>query len=74
MKKIKLGLAIILALYSVKMAFDALIVIANTTGVVEGSEFGMLITLAHQLGQVMLWLALYSLWRLVPAEEYEVKT
>lgn len=32
-----------------------------TSGLVQGSEFGMLITLANELSLVIIWLALYAL-------------
>lgn len=35
-----------------------------TTGVVTGSEFGLLISLVHGLGAFMVWTMLYALWRL----------
>jgi hypothetical protein len=43
------------------MVFEGFTVFVNTSGLVQGSEFGMLITLAHQLSLVMVWLALFAL-------------
>ncbi len=66
MKKIKNILAIALALLSTYMLFNGATIFVNTSGMVQGSEFGMLITLANQVSLLMLWLALFALWRLVP--------
>lgn len=66
MYMIKSLLAIALGILSVFMAFNGALIFMNTSGVVQSSEFGLLITLANQLSLVMLWLALFSLWRLVP--------
>ncbi len=66
MKKIKTGIAVTLAVLSAYMLVNGLSIFVNTSGVVQGSEFGMLITLANQLSLLMLWLALFALWRLVP--------
>jgi len=43
------------------MVFNGLLIFLGTTGQVQGSEFGMLITLANQLSIIMLWLALVAL-------------
>ena len=66
MQKIKNVLAVALALLSTYMVFNGAIIFVNTSGMVQGSEFGMLITLANQISLLMLWLALFALWRLVP--------
>lgn len=47
--------------FSVYMVFDGFLTFLSTSGRVQGSEFGMLITLANQLGLVMMWLALFAL-------------
>lgn len=60
-KTIKNVLAWALGLLSIYMIINGLIVFTNTSGVVQGSEFGMLITLANQMSLVMVWLALFSL-------------
>jgi hypothetical protein len=38
-------------------------VVVGTTGQVMGSDFGMLITVAHCLGMVLMWLATWSAWQ-----------
>ena len=68
-KKIKSVIAIALALLSAYMVLNGLTIFVNTSGVVQGSEFGMLITLANQISLLMLWLSLFALWRLVPSEQ-----
>lgn len=56
----------VLGLLSAYMIFDGVILFLGTSGRVQGSEFGMLITLANQISLVMLWLALFALWNLLP--------
>lgn len=68
MRLIKTLFCIALALLSIFMAFNGVLIFTSTSGVVQGSEFGMLITLANQLSLVMLWLALFALWRLMPTQ------
>lgn len=67
MQKIKNILAVALALLSLYMLFNGTSIFLNTSGMVQGSEFGMLITLANQVSLLMIWLALFALWRLVPS-------
>ncbi|GAB1411485.1 MAG: hypothetical protein HKUEN07_01380 [Rhodocyclaceae bacterium] len=69
MKKLRTAIAIALALLSAYMVFNGLTIFVNTSGVVQGSEFGMLITLANQISLLMLWLSLFAFWRLVPSAE-----
>jgi hypothetical protein len=69
MKKIKNALAFGLALLSTYMVLNGLTIYVNTSGVVEGSEFGMLITLVNQISLLMLWLSLFAFWRLTPSGE-----
>jgi hypothetical protein len=66
MRRIKPVLAVALALLSAYMLFNGFTIFVNTSGVVQGSEFGMLITLANQVSLLMLWLALFALWSLAP--------
>jgi hypothetical protein len=47
------------------MVLNDITIFVNTSGVVQGSEFGMLITLANQISLLMLWLSLFAFWRLV---------
>lgn len=63
--KLRLALDGALGLLSVFMIYDRLLVYSRTSGYVQGSEFGMLITLANQLSLVMLWLALFALRTMV---------
>lgn len=69
MKKVKNVIAVALALLSAYMILNGLTIFVNTSGVVQGSEFGMLITLANQISLLMLWLSLFALWRLAPSGE-----
>jgi hypothetical protein len=48
------------------MVFDGALIFLSTSGRVQGSEFGMLITLAHQVSLVMVWLALFALRAILP--------
>jgi len=65
-KNAKLVLSWLLRALSVYLVYDGAVVFWSTNGYVQGSEFGMLITLANQLSLVMVWLALYALWTLAP--------
>lgn len=67
MKNIKTYLGWALGILSAYMAVNGLIIFYNTSGPVQGSEFGMLITLANQLSLVMVWLALFALWTTMTA-------
>lgn len=53
-----------LSLFSVYLFLQGFITANATSGVVSGSEFGMLITLVNQAGLLMMWLALFAGWRL----------
>lgn len=67
MKNVKKIFGWALGLLSAYMVFNGLVIFANTSGVVQGSEFGMLITLANQISLVMVWLALFALRSLLPS-------
>lgn len=67
MKNVKTALGWALGLLSAYMAFNGLVIFVNTLGVVQGSEFGMLITIANQISLVMAWLALFALRSLLPS-------
>jgi len=54
-----------LALLSVYMIYNGIIIFINTSGFVQGSEFGMLITLVNQISLVMVWLALFAVHSLL---------
>lgn len=64
MEKIKSILAKALAILSVYMLYKGAVIFANTSGLVQSTEFGMLITLVNQISLLMLWLALFALWKL----------
>lgn len=66
MKNIKTILTWALGFLSAYMVFNGFAIFINTSGIVQGSEFGMLITLANQLSLVMIWLALFALRSLLP--------
>lgn len=40
-----------------------------TMGFVQGTEFGMLITLVSGMGMFMVWLAIFTLWRTLDDEK-----
>lgn len=69
MKNITKILGWALGLLSAYMVFNGFVIFVNTSGVVQGSEFGMLITLANQISLVMVWLALFALRSLLPGAE-----
>lgn len=49
------------ALFSILMILNGLTTWFNTSGYVQGSEFGMLITIANRIGLLFIWLALFAL-------------
>ena len=49
--------AVFLALTSIVMLYQGLIIAYHTTGLVRGGEFQMLITLSNQFAYFMIWLA-----------------
>lgn len=51
----------LLVLFSALMLWHGLTVDLATSGEVEGSSFGMLITIANELAAFMVWLGLLSL-------------
>jgi hypothetical protein len=63
LKKIAAG---VLAAYSVYLLWKAFLVVVATGGLVQGSEFSMLITLANLFGLFLVWVVLYTFWRLLP--------
>lgn len=64
---LRTGLSIALAFLSVLMIVDGALTYAAMQGVVQGSEFGMLLTLTGKISPIMLWLALFALRWLVVA-------
>lgn len=51
-------------LLGIYMVLDGIDVMIGTSGVVRGSEFGMMITLASQISQIVLMVGLFSLRKL----------
>lgn len=49
------------ALFSIVMILNGLTTWFNTSGLVQGSEFGMLITITNRIGLLFIWLALFAL-------------
>ena len=60
MKLVKKVIDVVLALLSAYMLYHSLIIVSLTSGVVQGTEFSMLITLVNMFGLVTGWLALYA--------------
>lgn len=60
-------IAAVLILLSVMLGLTSVNTFIWTLGVVQGSEFGMLIKLSGQLGLLMAWLAVFGLWRMMPS-------
>lgn len=54
----------ILAIFSAWCLVSGLGVALGTSGQVSGSEFGMLITIAHLLSLMLSWLTLWGVWHL----------
>lgn len=69
MKYIKRFIGLTLGILSAYMVLNGFTIFQNTSGVVQGSEFGMLITLANQMSLTMIWLALFALWSLLPGSQ-----
>lgn len=71
MKGMKLTLGTLLGIVSAWLVLNGVSVTLQTMGQVTGSEFGMLITLANLAANVILWLGLFGLWSVIPAETLE---
>lgn len=69
MKKFKTIIAVALALLSAYMALKGLAIFFHTSGFAQGSEFGILVTLANQVSLLMIWFSLFAFWKLVPSGE-----
>lgn len=65
-------LAFLLALLSINLIWQGANEVTATMGLVQGSEFGMLITLANQLGGVRVWLGTFALWLLTQPDRKSV--
>ena len=50
-----------LGLLGAFMVYDGCLIFTGTSGYVQGSEFGMLLTIANILSLVILWLGLFTL-------------
>lgn len=59
----------ILGLYSLYLLWKGFLVVTATSGMVQGTEFTMLITLANLFGLFLIWVALFTLWRLIPGKK-----
>ena len=67
MKGMKLTLGVLLGIVSAWLVLNGVSVTLQTMGRVTGSEFGMLITLGNLAANIVLWLGLFGLWFLIPA-------
>ncbi len=67
MKELKIIIGTLLAIASVWLIFNGLMIVVQTMGRVSSSEFAMLITLASVMSSIALWLGLFGLWALIPA-------
>lgn len=59
----------ILGLYSLYLLWKGFLVVTATSGMVQDTEFTMLITLANLFGLFLIWVALFTLWRLIPGKK-----
>lgn len=66
-RKIQKIIGIWLSLLSIFMVYKGATIYSITSGEVQGSEFGILITLANQFSLIMLWLATFALWTVAPS-------
>ncbi len=71
MKVLKSILAVFLALASAWLVLNGLSIAVQTMGVVSGSEFGMLITLANLIASISLWLGIFGVWVVIPVAPAE---
>ena len=62
----------ILYVWSAIMLLTGLCYWVGTMGQVQGSEFGMQITMVSCLGMVMVWLSLFGVWFILPESKVEV--
>lgn len=58
----------ILGLYSLYLLSKGFMVAIATSGMVQGGEFIMLITLTNLFGLFLIWVALFTFWRLIPGK------
>ena len=65
LKKMKTIITITLCGVSAFMLYKGAEFFFATTGLVRGSEFGMLITIVNQTSLIMIWLALFAVWKLL---------
>jgi hypothetical protein len=56
--------AVILALLSLNLIWSGVSETAATTGIVQGTKFGMLISLVNQMGSLHVWLGVFAIWLL----------
>lgn len=67
MKILKKFLAVALVMLSVMLGLNGFNTVIWTMGTVQGSEIGVLIKLSSQLGLLMVWVAVFGLWRPTPS-------
>ena len=60
-KIVTLVVNIIFVVFSLYVLFSGLTAFIHTSGRVWGSEFGLLVLIAHELSLLLLWLALFGL-------------
>ena len=65
LKKLKTIVITALCVASALMLYKGAEFFFATTGFVRGSEFGMLITIVNQISLIMIWLALFAMWKLL---------
>ena len=59
---------VVIALYvvSATMFLEGIQLYLRTSGSVVWSEFGVLVAIAHQISLIVIWLALFLVWKLLP--------
>lgn len=62
MKVLTILSAIALLLFSALLFFNGAVAYLSTFGTVRGTEFQMQIEIVSQLGLILIWLAVFTLW------------
>lgn len=69
MKGLRITLGWLLGLASLFLILNGLLIVARTMGVVQGSEFSVLITMVNITASIAVWMGLFALWSIIPVGE-----
>ena len=66
MEGLKITLGWLLGLSSLWLILDGLLIVVQTMGRVQGSEFSVLITMTNVVASIAVWMGLFALWMIIP--------